>query len=115
TTRSWRGSRERSMSTSSPSGLRLIAPAKINLALEVLGRRGDGFHEVDTVMTTIDLADRLVLRARPEGAGLDVSLAGEYAAGIDPEGDLSRLAAIRVAEAAGRTPDVTIEVEKRIP
>jgi len=96
-------------------GIRLIAPAKINLALEVLGRRSDGFHEIDTVMATIDLADRIVLRARPEGAGVEVSLTGEYAAGIDPEGDLSRLAAIRVAEAAGRSPDVTIEVEKRIP
>lgn len=96
-------------------GLRLIAPAKINLALEVLRRRSDGFHEIDTVMATIDLADRIVLRPRPDGAGVEVSLTGEYAAGIDPEGDLSRLAAIRMAEAAGRSPDVTIEVEKRIP
>lgn len=97
------------------AGLRLIAPAKINLALEVLGRRSDGFHEIDTVMTTIDLADRVTLRPRPEGAGVEVALSGEYAAGIDPEGDLSRLAAIRLAEAAGRSPDVQIEVEKRIP
>ena len=82
--------------------LRLIAPAKINLALEVLRRRPDGFHEIDTVMTTTDLADRVTLTARPEGAGLEVSLTGEYAAGIDPEGDLSRLTAIRMAEAAGR-------------
>lgn len=97
------------------SGLRLIAPAKINLALEVIRKRPDGFHEVDTVMTTIDLADRLVLRERPEGAGVEVALTGEYAAGIDPEHDLSRLAAIRLAEAVGRSPDVAIEVEKRIP
>ncbi len=96
-------------------GLRLRAPAKINLALEVLGRRPDGFHEVDTVMTTIDLADRVTLRPLPAGSGLQVTLTGEYAAGIDPADDLSRRAAIRLAEAAGREPDVAVEVEKRIP
>jgi 4-diphosphocytidyl-2-C-methyl-D-erythritol kinase len=37
------------------------APAKINLALDVLHKRNDGFHEVKMVMTTIDLADRLEL------------------------------------------------------
>ena len=35
------------------------APAKLNLFLEVLGRRGDGFHEVDIVMTAIDVIDRV--------------------------------------------------------
>lgn len=39
--------------------LSVKAPAKINLALDVLHKRGDGYHEVRTVMTTIDLADRL--------------------------------------------------------
>ncbi len=96
-------------------GIRLLAPAKINLALEVLRKRPDGFHEVDTVMCTIDLADRVTIEPRAAGAGIEVSLEGEYAAGIDPEGDLSRLAAIRVAEAAGRSPDLRITVEKRIP
>lgn len=112
------------MSTASPRrtnvseggpALRLLAPAKINLALEVLGKRPDGFHEVDTVMTTIDLADRVTLRHREAGAGLHVTLTGPYAAGIDPQDDLSRRAAIRVAEAAGRSPDVEIAVEKHIP
>lgn len=37
------------------------APAKINLSLDVLGKRDDGYHEVEMVMTTIDLADRLEL------------------------------------------------------
>ncbi len=36
------------------------APAKINLFLEVTGRRPDGFHELDTVMLAVDLNDRLV-------------------------------------------------------
>lgn len=35
------------------------APAKINLTLDVVGKREDGYHEVEMIMTTIDLADRL--------------------------------------------------------
>ena len=35
------------------------APAKINLSLDVLYKRPDGFHEVEMIMTTIDLADRI--------------------------------------------------------
>ena len=41
--------------------LRLVAPAKINWTLEVLGRRSDGYHEVTTVLQTLDLCDRVVL------------------------------------------------------
>lgn len=41
------------------------APAKINLTLDVLYKRPDGFHEVEMVMTTVDLADRISLRVIP--------------------------------------------------
>lgn len=95
--------------------VRLIAPAKINLALEVIGRRADGYHDIDTVMTTIDLADRVSIERRPDGAGLDVSLTGAYAAGIDATSDLARRAAARLADATGCSADLSIEVEKRIP
>jgi 4-diphosphocytidyl-2-C-methyl-D-erythritol kinase len=104
--------------TSSPApgeGVRLLASAKINLALEVLHRRPDGYHEVDTVMTTLDLADRVTITQRAPGAGLEVALTGPYAAGIDPEDDLAGRAARLLAEEAGRAPDVRIAVEKRIP
>jgi 4-diphosphocytidyl-2-C-methyl-D-erythritol kinase len=37
------------------------APAKINLSLDVLSKRQDGYHEVEMVMTTVDLADRIEL------------------------------------------------------
>lgn len=40
--------------------LEILAPAKVNLFLEVLGRREDGFHEVETIMCPITLFDRLV-------------------------------------------------------
>jgi 4-diphosphocytidyl-2-C-methyl-D-erythritol kinase len=44
------------------------APAKINLSLDVLHKRPDGYHEVKMVMTTIDLADRIEFRSLRENA-----------------------------------------------
>ena len=96
----------------SEAALRLLAPAKINLALEVVARREDGYHDLATVITTLSLADRVTLRAAPE---LQVVLSGEFAAGIDPADDLAGRAARALAEASGRRADVLIEVEKRIP
>lgn len=43
------------------------APAKINLTLDVLAKRPDGYHEVEMVMTTVDLADRVDLTIRGDG------------------------------------------------
>jgi len=43
------------------------APAKINLTLDVLHKRPDGFHEVEMIMTTVDLADRIWLRPTDNG------------------------------------------------
>ena len=43
------------------------APAKINLHLEVLGLRGDGFHELAMVMQSIDLVDQLVFTPTADG------------------------------------------------
>lgn len=48
--------------------LQVSAPAKINLHLEVLGLRHDGFHELAMVMQTLDLADSLSLRPTADGA-----------------------------------------------
>ena len=42
----------------------IFAPAKLNLYLEVLGRREDGFHELETLMAPIRLYDRLQWRTR---------------------------------------------------
>ena len=100
------------MSASAAAGLSLLAPAKLNLVLEVTGRRSDGYHNLDTVMTTIDLADRVRLRPAP---ALDVRLSGRGAAEIAAEGELAAAAARALAAAAQREPNVAIEVEKRIP
>jgi 4-diphosphocytidyl-2-C-methyl-D-erythritol kinase len=46
--------------------MRTVAPAKINWTLEVLGRRDDGYHEIRSVMQTIDLCDELEVSSAPE-------------------------------------------------
>ena len=89
--------------------MRLIAPAKVNWTLEVLGRRDDGYHEVRTVMQTIDLCDELELG--PAGA-LALSVEGSH---LPAEDDLALRAARLLAEAAGRRPEVAISLRKRIP
>src|SRR5215468_5706639 len=43
------------------------APAKVNLHLEVLGKRPDGYHQIETLMVTVGLFDTLVLRNGPPG------------------------------------------------
>ena len=40
---------------SAPPSVVVRAPAKVNLRLDILGRRADGFHEVDTVLAALDL------------------------------------------------------------
>ncbi len=89
------------------------APAKINLWLRILRRREDGFHELETRMATIGLADRLEFRAGEPGDGLRFSCS-------DPglPGDESNLVvrAVRSLEGeTGRGLDVAIALEKRIP
>src|SRR5438105_15007851 len=41
------------------SAMQVLAPAKINLSLKILGRRSDGFHEIETLITRISLYDKI--------------------------------------------------------
>ena len=52
-------------------GISICAPAKINLFLEVVGKREDGYHELETVMQEIDLSDNLTFREVEEGVRLE--------------------------------------------
>ncbi len=51
----------------SSNQLRISAPAKVNLYLELLGKRSDGFHELETIMTTVSLFDQLSFTANQSG------------------------------------------------
>jgi len=85
----------------------LLAFAKINLALRVLRRREDGFHEIDSIVQTIDLADRITVEA---GVGLHVE---NDLPGIEGE-DLAARAARAILREKGRG-GVRIRVKKGIP
>jgi 4-diphosphocytidyl-2-C-methyl-D-erythritol kinase len=54
------------MASDDAAVLKLAAPAKINFYLEVLGRRSDGYHEIETFMTPLALADELTFTAALE-------------------------------------------------
>jgi len=92
--------------------IQVWAPAKINLALEVTGRRRDGFHEIDTVMTTVNLFDNISIKPSEK---FSVNFTGPYSQGIDPSNDLAGRAAIELAKIAGCEPNVAITIEKQIP
>ena len=48
-------------------GVEVLAPAKLNLFLEILGRRPDGYHEIETLMVAVDLHDTLTFLDDPSG------------------------------------------------
>jgi len=54
-----------------PAGIRVRCPAKVNLGLWILGRRDDGYHEVDTILQALTLEDELTLEPAPEGFALE--------------------------------------------
>lgn len=85
------------------------APAKLNLTLEVLGKRQDGFHEIRSVIQTINLCDRLHFQL-----GQDVEFRSDMPDWIPEESLVSKASGL-IREATGCTKGVTIEVNKRIP
>lgn len=101
------------------------APAKLNLSLAVLERRGDGFHEIESLIVPVELADTLTVTAGgPAGIRLTVRFAGPLAAprgrvlARDVPADATNLvvrAATALAAEAGIEPALDIELVKRIP
>lgn len=93
--------------------MEIQAFAKLNLTLDILGRREDGYHDLRMVMQSITLADTLTLEEN-QGEGLRVSANLRFL----PTGEknLAAAAALRFWEALGREPeDLDIRIEKRIP
>ncbi len=88
---------------------RTIAPAKINWTLEVLRHRGDGYHEVRSVMQTIDLHDDI---GTEPATSLTLHIEGPHTASDD---DHTLAAARLLGDAVGRAPAAAIAVRKRIP
>ena len=90
--------------------LALPAPAKINLFLHVLGRRADGYHELQTVFALIDLADWIDLERRDDG---QLQRTGDLIGPADT--DLALRAARLLQQHTGTRFGADIHVLKRIP
>lgn len=88
------------------------APAKINLTLDVLSKRPDGYHEVEMIMTTVDLADRIGLEPRSDGL-IRIISADRYVP--DDHRNLAYQAAKLLRDTYGIKEGVTIKLEKKIP
>ena len=88
------------------------APAKVNLALDILGRREDGYHEMRMVMQTVSLCDTVNVRETEEAFSLRTD--GDFI----PAGKktLEQQAAELFFQAAGQTmPGLAVTLEKRTP
>jgi len=89
--------------------LRVLAYAKLNLVLRVVGRRDDGYHLLQTLMCAVDLADELHLR---EAEGISLRVEGLE---IPPGEDLVLRAVRLLAERTGMGKGVHVRLVKRIP
>ena len=93
--------------------MQVLAPAKINLSLKILGRRSDGFHEVETVITPISLYDEIKVEKRSGKTGIvfrcDVPSV--------PQGDDNLVVRAAKAFVAKAKIDaaISIELQKKIP
>jgi 4-diphosphocytidyl-2-C-methyl-D-erythritol kinase len=90
----------------------LLAPAKINLGLEILRRRPDGYHDLNTIFASLSIGDRILLS--PRGDRMITCEVRES----DLPGDESNLAvraALRLRERLGKSEGLHIEITKALP
>jgi len=88
------------------------APAKINLSLDVLHKRPDGYHEVEMIMTTIDLADRLELSLLDRD---EIQIISHNRFVPDDQRNLAYQAALLLKKRFSVNRGVAITIEKNIP
>jgi len=90
--------------------VKVYAPAKLNLYLEVVSKRPDGYHELRTLMTLINLCDEIELE--PLASGIELEESGS---GCEAEQNLVYRAARLFFETTASTRGVRIRLAKRIP
>lgn len=88
------------------------APAKINLTLDVLYKRPDNYHEVEMIMTTVDLADRIGLEPRADG---QIKIISTDRFVPNDERNFAYQAAKLLKDTYGITEGVSIKIDKEIP
>ena len=93
--------------------IRLTAPAKVNLSLNIIGRRDDGYHLLDSIVVFTAFGDQIDLSP---ASGDSVRVSGPFAASLTAAGDnicLRALSAFR--EAGGEAGPLAIHIDKQIP
>jgi len=101
--------------------VRVLAPAKLNLFFEVLARRADGFHEIESLMTPVALFDELTLVSNPTGQirlhcqWAYATNSGSWETLPPAEDNLVYKALVALRQAAGVSLGATVELFKRIP
>lgn len=93
----------------------LDANAKINLTLDILGLREDGYHEVAMVMQEVSLHDTLSLKKTEAGIQLSITIEGQKGTLPADETNLCWKAAALMQQEYGLTGGVSMELVKRIP
>jgi 4-diphosphocytidyl-2-C-methyl-D-erythritol kinase len=93
--------------------MQVLAPAKINLSLKILGQRNDGFHGLDTLIAPISLYDEITIDKGRPGKGIEFRC-------DDPsipqdDGNLAVRAAKAFCETTKIEPAISIELKKKIP
>ena len=91
--------------------LALNSPAKLNLMLHITGRRGDGYHLLQTVFQFIDLCDRMVFSVTEDGTITRI----ESNSPVPENEDISLYAAQVLQQRANLSQGVEISISKRIP
>ncbi len=91
-----------------------LAPAKINLFLRVVGRRADGYHQLDSIFIPISLYDQVRLELRPSEK-LTIVLRCDHGGLPADDRNLASRAAAAFAAEFGITAEILIELHKRIP
>jgi 4-diphosphocytidyl-2-C-methyl-D-erythritol kinase len=95
------------------AGIRIAAPAKINLYLHVVGRRPDGYHLLDSLIAFTEVGDELTLVPARE---LTLVIDGPFADRLETEGDNLVLRAARaLSDLAGATRGAAVRLTKRLP
>ena len=94
--------------------LRTTAPAKVNLVLRVGPRRPDGYHDVETLLVPLDLADEVRVTVRPDRPGPVTCRCPGHPA-LDGASNLAARAAEALLARLGRRAAVDVVIRKRIP
>ena len=87
----------------------LKSPAKINLALKIKEKRKDGYHEIETIMQTIDLSDKVTIKKKNKGITVKTNIEA-----LNNKENIAYKALLEMKKYIGND-GIEIYIEKNIP